>query len=493
MKKILVILALLPMILYGQDSTFTKVYFKPEKNILGFSLVKAWDTGFMMTGYADGTLVMKIADTGTIIWKKNIQDLQQGGYKIIRTHDSAYLIAGVRSISKFFILKISGDGDTIWCKQIGHNNFLSIVLRALAETVDHGFVLVSVSESSLNITKTDQTGEILWSKDLDIFEPEDVNSVDILNSGKILICGKSNERPYFSLLDPQGNVIWTKIGPASSQQVDIYDAVFLDNSIYMLISQQFDGLDVLKADTNGNILNTWFTGAFANNLPMYDYPAPELHVSSTGELFFVIQGQNGFLIKMNTTGEIIFSDSCEIEAIDVIENGAYLMIYGFGPLFGTDDIHYPQTGLITVDNTGYSRGCVFNANLTSTALANYYFTDVNCTSVPATLIGSSIYPVMTIPVFDNRPGCVDIEVGVAGRNKEDFNIKVFQGFSISSMIVAIKDYKGENTEFCLYDITGRILTKTTIRSAQTTINTGVISSGIYLWKAGEQTGKVFLY
>ena len=192
-----------------------------------YDVIEASDGGYIMIGSSDSNdvdisaskgsydfWVVKISNTGAIIWEKSY-----GGSEIDEAHaitdsgDGNYVIAGDTrssdqdvSINKgaadLWLLKINPSGDIIWEKTFGGSSF--DVSRSIVKTQDNGFLISGSSRSadgdlSINqgqndawILKVDSNANFEWQKSIGGTEIDFTYDAAELNDQTIVAVGESS-------------------------------------------------------------------------------------------------------------------------------------------------------------------------------------------------------------------------------------------------------------------------------------------------------------
>lgn len=237
-------------------------------------------------------------------WKKVFDGSQGDSFADqVKTTDSNFVFSGSTSSSDgdlpvnygssdVVVSKIKKDGNILWTKVIGGNNFDTP--SDMIKTSDGGVILTVLSRSNTDffpqhyggtetydvyVIKLDTDGNILWDKFIGGSGDESKATVVSTNTGYVVaINSLSNdfdfESPYggknilLIKFDEMGDVIWKKILAGSN------DEVFED-------IKSFDNVNTVLAINSNSI-----DGSFSN--------------SSTTI-------KKGFLIKINAEGDLVFS------------------------------------------------------------------------------------------------------------------------------------------------------------------------------------------
>lgn len=191
----------------------------------GFIIVG--DTQSFGKGFHDVFLV-KTDARGETMWTKTYggSDFDYGE-SVQQTADKGYIVIGwTKSFgsgaSDVFLLKLDKNGDTLWTHTYGgpDNDFGFGVL----ETKDGGFILVGDTKSysygwyDVYVIKTDEKGNILWSKNLGGTQPDEGFSMARTGDGGYIIVGNTKS---FGAWDDDVYLIKTEPIDPPSHIIDI--------------------------------------------------------------------------------------------------------------------------------------------------------------------------------------------------------------------------------------------------------------------------------
>jgi len=147
------------------------------------------------------------------------------GYSI-QTDNSGFVIAGATSSSgqggkDVLLMKTDLNGNILWAKTIGGNG--DDVAHCLKKTSDGGYIIVGstssyvyapIDSSNFYIIKTDNSGNVQWTRSIGSFNTEVANDVIETSDHKFAIVGYTrsigpgNADVYFMELDSIGNLQW---------------------------------------------------------------------------------------------------------------------------------------------------------------------------------------------------------------------------------------------------------------------------------------------
>ena len=202
---------------YSQDNTFYRKY-----NLGGMQgalqLATTIDGGFVATGQHEGNgshgdcdiYVYKLDVCGNIEWF-NIYgtSAQEGGRSIQQTADSGYIVSGLyaQGGSRAFNMKLDAQGNSEWIK-IYPFEWMMYALEAS----NGDFISTGTSAGQLFVIRTDNQGNVIWSKRIDGLGSTSLFLYELAN-GDILVSviGVNSGRDIaLCRLDANGNLVWGK-------------------------------------------------------------------------------------------------------------------------------------------------------------------------------------------------------------------------------------------------------------------------------------------
>jgi len=180
------------------DTILTFRYNGPmSKKDLFYKVVCTTDGGFMVCGYttsltglSDDIIYLKLNSSGLQQWVKfwggNGKDRAQD---VIQTLDGNYVITGYStsppaSYYDGFLLKVNGNGDTLWSKLYGGGLGSFDDLNCVRELPDSGFILGGQSQNltvgnglDMYLIRTNSTGNVVWTKKIGTPQAENIESL----------------------------------------------------------------------------------------------------------------------------------------------------------------------------------------------------------------------------------------------------------------------------------------------------------------------------
>nr|WP_299015546.1 hypothetical protein [uncultured Polaribacter sp.] len=161
--------------------------------------------------------IIKISNTGALIWEKNFGGSEiDEARAITTTNDGNFIVVGdTRSTDKdvqnnngaadIWVVKFATNGTIIWQKTLGGTNF--DVARAIFKTQDNGFLIAGSSRSLDNnftnngqndalLLKINNSGELLWQKTVGGSQIDFLYGITELNNNTIIAVGESSSSDF---------------------------------------------------------------------------------------------------------------------------------------------------------------------------------------------------------------------------------------------------------------------------------------------------------
>jgi hypothetical protein len=428
MKPMLsVMLSLLSLALIAQQATFTTVFWYPNASAQGYAITRTFDSNYLVAGQRDTQgLLVKMDPAGNILWAKkiNIAGSSLSFTRIIPTRDSCFVAIGNTGGGDMICQKITAGGDTIWSKLIdmGFNDYAF----SICQTYDGGFLIAGSGYQSavppytqMAVVKLDSMGNREWSDRLTIGSSS-VNAHSIrqtADSGSVVFGYSkdiaSNSKATLIKLTPSGTVSWSKKLELSWTSVSSgWDVIVQNSGFLCYVSAPETGTVIIKTDLSGNVL--WCRRFYAGST-MYgnpNIPTPTLQPLADGGIALVTAGPFGQMLKIDSTGSLVWSKSIFLDVVDMIESHDHgFLTVGNGPLMGVllAGLFEPQIGIIKSDSLGTSVDCVEPGwDNSDTCTGNFIPVPVIATAAGSV---SAIHPVIADAVLISRLGCVEMTGG----------------------------------------------------------------------------------
>ncbi|MDP3462937.1 MAG: hypothetical protein Q8S18_09135 [Bacteroidales bacterium] len=222
MKHLILILLAIPSYLFGQ------VWEKSFGSGTGYSVEQTTDSGFIAIGTGVKSdycvYLVKTDRYGDTLWTKhhkiNTRELYCSGHQ---TTDGGYIITGAtKPTDSFgndvFLLKTDNNGDIMWSKEYGGNK--DDIGYSVQQTMDGGYIITGWTESfslirEVYLIKTDSNGETMWTKTYGDDYENVGQTVQQTNDGGYFITGTtfimSSGIGWVNLIrtDSIGDIVWT--------------------------------------------------------------------------------------------------------------------------------------------------------------------------------------------------------------------------------------------------------------------------------------------
>ena len=344
------------------------------------------DNGYIIVGHTNinlngkDVLLIKTNSLGDTIWSKTFGGSEYDtGFDVKETSDNGYIIIGSTNIfgegSDVYLIKTDSLGNELWSNAIGGPyNDLGLSIQ---QTSDDGYIItgettiVSQGNSDLFLIKTNEFGDVEWTRNYGGSGVERGNSIIITNDNCYVICGYTTSNSYGTLdvfllkTDFTGDTIWTKA--YGGTDLDCGMSVKQTNDYGFILSgytKSFGAGDVdlyiIKTNDSGDTLWTRTYGGEG-----YDISCS---VDITAENDFIIAGYGEsfgsesidvYLMKVNSLGDLLWTQIFEREYIDygnsvqLTDDGGYVIVgttfyEKFGSLYS--DIYFIKTdgfGIVT--------------------------------------------------------------------------------------------------------------------------------------------------
>ncbi len=190
-----------------------------------FSLIQTSDGGFAMTGRRAGNCwLVRTDEEGDTLWTKTYGGLRQDACNsIIETADGGFALAGSSTSNQnanfnFWLIVTDEEGDSLWSRHYG--SYLREHCNSLVQTDDGGFALAGFcinddSNHDFLLIKTDIEGDSLWSRTFDRVQMDECNSLVQTYDGGLALAGWSwpvdaDDDFWLVKTDNEGDLLWSR-------------------------------------------------------------------------------------------------------------------------------------------------------------------------------------------------------------------------------------------------------------------------------------------
>ena len=280
-------------------------------------------------------------------------DYKDEGSSVIQTADSCYLVAGdIRYASNYtdaYLLKLDENGDTIWTRRYGGNNY--DFAYSVIQTTDGNYVLVGRTWSygagwfDAYLIKTNQNGDTLWTKTYGGSGKDGGGSVKQTTDGGYIFTGQYNYTDvYLVKTDGDGDLIWSKTYGGSGTDGGM-DVIQTADSCYLVVgltksfgpNPSTGNIYVIKTKQNGDTVWTRVIGDNAE-----DYPRSICEAIDGGYIiagFTQSHGAGGrdvYLVKIDANGDTVWTKTYGGTGQDVAYSIARVGVQGYIIIGQTD-------------------------------------------------------------------------------------------------------------------------------------------------------------
>ena len=283
---------------------------------IGYDVSQTSDGGFVIVGGSQSFgagdwdfYMVKTDASGNLIWEKHYGDSAGDiAYSVKQTTDGGYAILGESDkivqnhwVIDLFLIKTNSNGDTLWTKKYSGNVYCEHYSLDLG--CNDGYILAGAKVDSLSgysdayLIKTDDFGNVTWSKTFGGLWDDGSYSVEKLNDGYIVIgyCdvggnGMQYEDVYAirvssygaltSVIDPNAQNALCKVAPnpfSKSTMINFDKQIEFNFSLYDIF-----GKDVMNLKGNSNQF-TIDRGVLPNGVYFYNIKS-ESETISKGKL-----------------------------------------------------------------------------------------------------------------------------------------------------------------------------------------------------------------
>lgn len=306
------------------QTTFEKTYPR-EGPDYGYAFVQTLDGGYALIGKSSGfsinsdTYLVKTNQYGDTVWTKNLGvDATDEGWDILEQSSGDLVIlsqqGGTRPIK---LTKTDATGNILWSKDHSGNTFNNY--NAIEESPDNGFVLLgrknSLGDWITYVLGVDQNGDSLWARIYDLLDRVHY-SIKRTNGGYIL-SGTTVEfglnDMLFTKIDFQGNQVWSNTfggdGYETAYSVDnTSDGGFIFAGITTTTSSADNNVLLVKTTDQGSVEWSHTYGGIEDDIGY--------SVKQTQDKGFLIVGESDsfgglagkmYLIKTDSLGNELWS------------------------------------------------------------------------------------------------------------------------------------------------------------------------------------------
>jgi hypothetical protein len=502
------------------QNTFQKAFGGSESET-GTCIQHTSDGNYIISGYTNSftapfrdAYLIKTDTAGNILWS----DTYGGSndevcyYVALVTFGRFAITGGTKSFgageNDVFLSLVDPLGNTIWTTLAG--GAYDDYGWSAVQTIDRGFLVAGFSEACLGgcyqglLVKTDSAGTVLWTKILGGSGEEILYGMARTNDGGYIVTGETSTNSFGSSdtwlirLNAIGDTLWTRFygspyeesGAAVRQTAD--GGFIITGDLHNAFNIHHASL--LKTDSVGNLQwaktfgtpDTTGGGEFGwdvRQLPDYGY----MLVGSTPNYGNSMQV---FVVRTDSMGDMLWSKTYGGSQADdpwysILTADGGLAVVGATQSYGSgqSDVY-----LLKIDSLGSTNSC--NDSLIVPEAVDPILLTGSGTTITTGMTSSN--PLMTV----NNPATVTTnvcqQVGTEEIISHETDILIYPNPLSTSATIQIYDVRFTNYDFVLYDITGREVFVSELRTPVSQLERGNLQSGMYFYKVtggkGQGTG-----
>ena len=326
----------------GNEATSIEKFYGGDKMDTGECIQISSDGGFIIAGSTESSgagssdaYLIKINDSGRRLWSKTYGgEYDEGASCVRQTVDGGYIIAGYKNSpgildANAYLIKTDKDGNMQWESTYPGNE--GTRCKSVIQCDDNGYIMVGSESvrtfnstfSLLLIIKTDEAGNMVWTKTYSGLYSAGGNSIIQTGSNDFIICGETSGPElekmdvYLIKINGNGDTLWTRTyGGENNRNAGYSVSKTTDQGLIICgYTNYSDSLGSGKADVllirtneNGDTLWTKTYGGIGDD---YGFSVTEtkdggLVLCGSTESFGA-GNVNVYLVKTDDLGEMLWS------------------------------------------------------------------------------------------------------------------------------------------------------------------------------------------
>lgn len=379
LSLLLVIVLNLPIVLFAQQKTFSKVLLHYEA-ITATSIVPASDKSYLIAGIVSqiNPSVIKADSLGDPVWCKSYRIPSSTGvfYNIVQGFNNNYWVAGsclnpATLKNQALIVEMNPSGEVVGAKTIA-SVVTDISAYSIAITADTGIVITGSTgvlwNNNLGIfaARLDKNNNLLWAKEYKINGLSNKTaSIHQTADGGFLLAGNSQvvtswqTQATFIKLDESGEILWARNYKRSMSNTNYGFDFINENDGYLC----FISGGLMKTDFSGNVMWSKLFHDFGEygNGKIKPLASGGLMLMHGADYFSMDDQLNSMALQLDAQLNLVRELSLNtIGVSDFAETpDKELLFVGNGPIFGvkSPSLYEPQVGLIQLDSLGGGNEC----------------------------------------------------------------------------------------------------------------------------------------
>ncbi len=289
------------------------------------SCIKTADGNLVGCGTLENTfVVVRFTMSGSLIWKKQYTVVNGSALAVAEDNNNDLYICGssYSNAMDIALLKVTGNGDSLWFKNYGENGQDKGV--SIIKASDGNMVIGGTSNSygplynnDFYFQKTDTDGNILWKVNYSDYNNQYAEQIiETSDGGYVLTGGTDNQNlsgtsPYFMKTNSAGVKLWSKTHTIANGlrgytiETANGELVSCQTSITMNGWQ----IRILKMDNSGNLIWERIIGTLNNSEEAISLlENTDMSYTIIGNSMQQINGggQDGFLMSLSSSGDSLW-------------------------------------------------------------------------------------------------------------------------------------------------------------------------------------------
>lgn len=270
--------------LSSSGQTLWKKDLSSEAEAISLNSIKETSDGYILCGEVNlynqknyDFLVLKTDLNGNEKWRLTLGSRFWDKAVKVLLVDDGYIVMGTgysdnSSYSNIILTKIGFDGEILWYKQYGSDEY-DETASDLLETDDMGFILIGMAILSMVTIRVDQFGELIW---INYYPDNDISNVYkilVLPGKGYVISGSAFLSPhgigaFFCAIDSIGIMKWAKNFDLNYNNLDLdkaYDMIAQSGNTFIAtgvvgeyfqneLAERFGDIFILRMNENGEIV-----------------------------------------------------------------------------------------------------------------------------------------------------------------------------------------------------------------------------------------------
>ena len=496
----------------GQTNTFQKAY---DLSATCNAMQITYDGGFVMAGTTleyDISL-FKTDGNGNFLWAKTYGDsLYDHAQSVIETNDHGFLIAGATTSfglgkSDAYFIKTDQSGNLTWSKTYGQQSWQGAT--SVQQTSDGGYIAVgyhSSSQHDIYAFKTDSLGNLQWSKLFGGGDYDDGYSVVQTPDGGYLIAGDTYSfgvavgfmDGLLIKLDSAGTMMWSKTyGGTGNESITCIKPVKTGGYIMAGYTNELGFSDdyVVRIDESGSVLWSakYGTSDWERSTSIVETSDGGFIISGISAASFGIL-EDGHLVRIDNSGNFLWARRYDRSA-----NDNFRSVHQSA----NDDFIVAGNTLMQMDTSQVNNVYLLHLDASGNAgcaqipfdtVASYFGTTIT-TPYPGKAITSGSIVAATIVKNSTAPVstiCLD-GLGLEERISELHEIRLYPNPATHFLTIQSSLLM---TELSITNSLGHQVVSRVLNNTLTTVDISTLSAGIYFYSAkttqGNRVGKILV-